>query len=71
MTKMKTKKSASKRFRVGGKGRLIRGQAKLRHNTGKRRPGQTHKLRKMLTVDKSDEGLVSAVLPYRRKQAGR
>ncbi len=62
--KMKTKKAAAKRYKVMGSGRVKRGQAGKRHNTGKKRSKNTRKLRKLVSVDNKDIVHVRAVMPY-------
>lgn len=63
MAKLKTKRSAAKRFSFTGSGRIKRNRANHRHNMGH----QTRKLkrdqRKGAMVAKVDEALVRRLLP--------
>lgn len=62
--KIKTKKAAGKRYIVMGSGRVKRGQAGKRHNTGKKRTKNTRKLRKFVSVDNKDIVHVRSTMPY-------
>jgi large subunit ribosomal protein L35 len=64
MPKMKTKRSASKRFRVAGSGRVKRAQANLRHILTKKPTKRKRHLRGTKTVDASNTRSVKAMLPY-------
>ncbi|MCM5569340.1 50S ribosomal protein L35 [Burkholderiaceae bacterium FT117] len=64
MPKMKTKKSAAKRFRVRGSGSVKRGQAYKRHILTKRTTKNKRQLRGMTEVHASDVVSVKAMLPY-------
>ena len=64
MPKMKTKRSAAKRFKTTGSGKLRRRKAYTSHILTKKSQKRKRKLRKAALVDKSDEGLVRSMLPY-------
>ena len=64
MPKMKTKKAAAKRFRVGGKGRISRKIAFARHNTGKKNGKFSRQHRGNKTVDKAEQDRVQRMFPY-------
>ena len=64
MPKMKTKKSAAKRFRVRPGGTVKRGQAFKRHILTKKSTQTKRKLRGITGVHDSDKRAVRAMLPY-------
>ena len=64
MPKMKTKKSAAKRFRVRPGGTVKRGQAFKRHILTKKTTKSKRQLRGPETVNASDVASVRAMLPY-------
>jgi large subunit ribosomal protein L35 len=61
---MKTKKSASKRFKVRGSGSIKRGQAFKRHILTKKTTKTKRKLRGSAAVHKSDAPSIHAMMPY-------
>lgn len=64
MPKMKTNKSAAKRFRKTKTGKVKRGRAFAAHlATGKTSKRKRH-LRKGLLVHSTDEGRILRLLPY-------
>jgi large subunit ribosomal protein L35 len=63
MPKLKTKKSASKRFRVRPGGTVKRGQAYKRHILTKKTTKNKRQLRGAVTVDKTNMGHMSQMLP--------
>ena len=65
MPKMKTKKSASKRFRVRPGGTVKRGQAYKRHILTKKTKKQKRNLTYFTTVDKVDVREVKELLRLR------
>ncbi len=67
MPKIKTKRASAKRFKISGSGRIKRGQAGARHNTGKKRPKRNRRLRGALTADRTNERSIIGGLPYRGK----
>jgi large subunit ribosomal protein L35 len=64
MPKMKTKKSASKRFRVRPGGTIKRGQAFKRHILTKKTTKSKRQLRGATAVHASDMNSVRAMMPY-------
>lgn len=64
MPKMKTKKGASKRFRVRPGGTIKRGQAFKRHILTKKTTKTKRNLRGMVEVHESDVKAVKAMIPY-------
>jgi large subunit ribosomal protein L35 len=64
MPKMKTKKSAAKRFRVRASGSIKRGQAFKRHILTKKTTKTKRQLRGAVTVHESDVVSVRAMMPY-------
>ena len=64
MAKMKTKKSAAKRFRVRPGGTIKRGQAYKRHILTKKTTKNKRQLRGASGVHATNLGHVKAMLPY-------
>ncbi|MFK7963354.1 MAG: 50S ribosomal protein L35 [Burkholderiaceae bacterium] len=64
MPKMKSKKGATKRFRVRPGGTIKRGQAFKRHILTKKTTKTKRNLRGMTEVHESDVKSVRAMLPY-------
>jgi large subunit ribosomal protein L35 len=64
MPKMKTKKSAAKRFRVRPGGTVKRGQAFKRHILTKKTTKNKRQLRGTVTVHKSDLGHIKRMMPF-------
>ena len=64
MPKMKTKKSAAKRFQVRGSGSIKRGQAFKRHILTKKTTKTKRQLRGSAAVDKSNVASVKAMMPF-------
>ncbi len=64
MPKMKTKKSAAKRFRVRGSGSVKRGQAFKRHILTKKTTKNKRQLRGTAGVHSTNMASVKAMLPY-------
>eukprot|EP00252_Welwitschia_mirabilis_P013126 TRINITY_DN29000_c0_g1_i1.p1 TRINITY_DN29000_c0_g1~~TRINITY_DN29000_c0_g1_i1.p1 ORF type:complete len:152 (-),score=28.29 TRINITY_DN29000_c0_g1_i1:215-670(-) len=62
--KMKTNKAAAKRFRVTGKGKLMRRRAGKQHLLINKSKDRKKRLSKMAYVDKSDYRNVCKSLPY-------
>lgn len=60
--KNKTKKSAAKRFKVTGSGKLKRRKAYKGHLTAKKSPARKRNLRKATLVSKADEKNVKELL---------
>ena len=64
MPKMKSKKSAAKRFKVRPGGTIKRGQAFKRHILTKKSTQRKRKLRGITNVHDSDMRRVRSMLPY-------
>ncbi len=64
MPKLKTKKSASKRFKVRGSGSIKRGQAFKRHLLTKKSPKNKRQLRATVHIHPADTKAVRAMLPF-------
>lgn len=64
MPKMKTKRSAAKRFKVTGTGKLKRNKAYKRHILTKKSAKTKRNLRKATTVDASNVKNMKQILPY-------
>ena len=64
MPKMKTKKSAAKRFRVRPGGTVKRGQAFKRHILTKKSTKNKRHLRGATSVHETDRGHVAAMMPF-------
>jgi large subunit ribosomal protein L35 len=64
MPKMKTKKSAAKRFRVRAGGTVKRGQAFKRHILTKKSTKNKRHLRGATAVHASDMGQIARMMPF-------
>ncbi len=64
MPKMKTKKSASKRFKVRPGGTIKRSQAFMRHILTKKSTSRKRQLRGTAGVHDTDTARVRAMMPY-------
>jgi len=64
MPKMKTKKSAAKRFRVRPGGTVKRGQAFKRHILTKKSTTRKRQLRGSAQVHERDVGHIAAMMPF-------
>ena len=64
MPKMKSKKSASKRFKVRPGGTIKRSQAFMRHILTKKSTKRKRKLRGTTNVHDSNIAAIRAMLPY-------
>jgi large subunit ribosomal protein L35 len=64
MPKMKTKKSASKRFKVRGSGSIKRASANLRHILTKKSTKRKRHLRGTTGVHETNLNAVRAMMPY-------
>lgn len=61
---MKTHKASAKRFRVTGKGKIVRRRAGKQHLLAKKSNKRKLRLSKMIAVHKSDYDNVTGALPY-------
>ncbi len=64
MPKLKTNKSAAKRFRTTKNGKLKRGKAFGQKSMTGKSPKRKRRLRKSTFASKSDERRINALLPY-------
>ena len=64
MPKMKTSKSAAKRFKVTGSGKLVRNKAYKSHILTKKSQKRKRNLRKQTVVDATNVKNMKKVLPY-------
>ncbi|WP_215829876.1 50S ribosomal protein L35 [Pelorhabdus rhamnosifermentans] len=64
MPKMKTRRSAAKRFNITGSGQFKRSKAFKSHILEKKSPARKRNLRKATLVSKSDYDRVVKMLPY-------
>jgi large subunit ribosomal protein L35 len=64
MPKLKTNRSAAKRFKKTGTGKIKRQKTNKRHILTKKTSQRKRHLRKSALVHKSDEGRVEKMLPY-------
>jgi large subunit ribosomal protein L35 len=64
MAKMKTKKSAAKRFRIRPGGSVKRGQAFKRHILTKKTTKNKRHLRGSVPVHEADVASIRAMMPY-------
>ena len=64
MPKMKTSKSAAKRFKVTGSGKLVRNKAYKSHILTKKSQKRKRNLRKQTVVDVTNVKNMKKVLPF-------
>ena len=64
MPKMKTRRSAAKRFKITGSGEFKHFKAFKSHILEKKSPSRKRNLRKAAMVSKSDHDRVVKMLPY-------
>jgi len=64
MPKMKTRKSAAKRFKLTGSGKLTMRKSKMRHLLEHESAKKKRSRAGAVMVSKSDEQRVKAMLPY-------
>ena len=65
MGKMKTKKSAAKRFKLTGSGKVKRSKAGKSHILTKKKRKRKRNLRRSAIVDKADEKRIKKLIPYK------
>lgn len=65
MPKMKTKRSAAKRFKVTGTGKLMKMKAYKSHILNKKSTKRKRNLRKAIEVDASNVKMMKSILPYK------
>ncbi|MGA9378351.1 MAG: 50S ribosomal protein L35 [Phormidium sp.] len=64
MPKVKTRRSAAKRFRTTGSGKIVRRRAFKNHLLQHKSTKRKRDLSKLTLVDERDEGNVRLMLPY-------
>ena len=64
MPKMKTNRSAAKRFKVTGTGKLKRNKAYKRHILTKKSPKTKRNLRKATITDSTNAKVMKKIIPY-------
>ena len=64
MPKMKTSRSAAKRFKVSGTGKLIRNKAYKRHILTKKSTKRKRNLRQDIVTDPTNAMNMKKILPY-------
>ncbi len=64
MPKMKTRRSAAKRFEVTGSGKFKRRRQNLRHILTKKNAKRKMRLGQATLVDKTNESAVRRMMPY-------
>lgn len=64
MPKIKTRKSAAKRFKITGSGEFKRAKAYKSHILEKKSPARKRNLRKAGLISKADHDRVTKMLPY-------
>ena len=62
--KVKTSKSAAKRFKKTGTGKLVRMKANKSHILNKKTNKRKRNLRKDVVVDKTNEKTMKKIMPY-------
>ena len=66
MPKMKTHKSAAKRYKVTASGKIVRRQAGIGHLLQHKSGSRKRKIFKMITISDSHLKLISKELPYKK-----
>ena len=64
MPKLKTRKSAAKRFRISGSGKIMRRKAFKSHLLQKKSTSRKQRLSRVARVDERDEDNVRLMMPY-------
>jgi large subunit ribosomal protein L35 len=70
MPKMKTHKSAVKRYKVTATGKILRRQAGIGHLLANKSGSRKRKIFKMVTISGSHYKLISKELPYKKYARG-
>ena len=65
MPKMKTSRSAAKRFKVTGNGKLVRNKAYKRHILTKKSTKRKRNLRKTSVADVTNQRQIKRLIPYK------
>lgn len=64
IARRKTRKSVAKRFKITGRGKILRAQSSRRHLLSAKRAKRKRQLGKMARVDKTDEARIRSNLPF-------
>src|SRR2546423_9205855 len=64
ISRSKTRKAVAKRFKITGRGKVLRAQASRRHLLSSKNAKRRRHLGKMARVHKTDEARVKANLPF-------
>jgi large subunit ribosomal protein L35 len=64
IARSKTRKAVAKRFKITGRGKVMRAQASRRHLLSSKSAKRKRQLSKSARVDKTDVARVKANLPY-------
>lgn len=67
MPKMKTKRAATKRFKITGTGKIRAHRANKRHLLTHKSSNRKNRLTRALTLTKGDAALVARTMPYLAK----
>lgn len=66
MPKMKTHKSAAKRYKITATGKIVRRQAGIGHLLEHKSASRKRRIFKMISISESHFKLISKELPYRK-----
>ncbi len=64
-TKLKTHKGAAKRFKLTGRGKIVRSKATGNHLLTKKSSKRKRALKQRALVDKADERNIKRLIPYK------
>jgi large subunit ribosomal protein L35 len=64
IARRKTRKSVAKRFKITGRGKILRAQSSRRHLLSSKRAKRKRQLGKAARVDKTDEARIRSNLPF-------
>jgi len=67
MPKLKTRKSAHKRFKITATGKILRRKAGISHLLAHEDSGKKRARRRMVEISPRDEYKISRLLPYGRR----
>jgi large subunit ribosomal protein L35 len=64
IARRKTRKSVAKRFKITGRGKILRAQSSRRHLLSAKKAKRKRQLGKAARVDKTDEARIRSNLPF-------
>ncbi len=64
IARSKTRKAVAKRFKITGRGKILRAQSSRRHLLSSKNAKRRRQLGKAALVDKTDEARIKANLPF-------